>query len=201
MSLARESDHASRMAARKEARTRLMAGKTGEKGLILVHTGAGKGKSTAAFGMILRAIGHGLPVALVQFVKGAWNSGERMVLERFPDQVDVFVEGEGFTWETQNRARDEAAAAAGWQTAARVLATPRYRLVVLDELNIVLRNGTLPLEPVLEALARRPEGQHVVITGRDAPVDLLAAADLVTEMKLIRHPFKAGIRAQAGIEF
>lgn len=193
--------HAHKMAARKAARDKIMAGKTGEKGLVIVHTGPGKGKSTAAFGMVLRAVGHGLRVVVVQFVKGGWSSGERAVLERFAEQVTLHVEGEGFTWETQNRTRDIAAAKAGWARARAALCDPEIALVVLDELNIVLRYDTLALEPVLAALAARPPGQHVVITGRNAPAALLEAADLVTEMVAVKHPFRNGIKAQAGIEF
>lgn len=193
--------HAEKMAAKKAARDKILATKTIEKGLLIVHTGKGKGKSTAAFGMVMRAIGHGFKVAVVQFVKGKWQTGERRVLEAFPDQVDIFAMGEGFTWETQDRQRDLAAARAGWDKARAVLADPAYRLVLLDELNIVLRYDYLPLDEVLAALTARRSDQHVIVTGRNAREPLLDAADLVTEMTLVKHPFRSGVKAQAGIEF
>jgi cob(I)alamin adenosyltransferase len=191
---------------RKEVRDRMMEGKTLEKGLLMVHTGKGKGKSTAAFGLALRAIGHGMRVGVVQFVKGAWESGERTVLERFPDQVTIKAMGEGFTWETQDRARDIAAAEAAWAAAQGMIEAcrgpePAYDLLVFDELNIVLRYDYLPVGPVVEALAARPEGLHIVVTGRNAKPELIEAADLVTEMEAVKHPFTAGIKAQRGIEF
>jgi len=193
--------HTAKMVLRQAARQRIQAGKTVEKGLLMVHTGSGKGKSTAAFGMILRALGHGQRVVLVQFVKGQWASGERTVLEAFPEQVTLWAEGEGFTWNTQDRQRDIAAAEAGWARAAAALADPTVDLVVLDELNIVLRYDYLPLAPVLATIAARPPGQHVVVTGRNAKDALIEQADLVTEMTLIKHPYRAGVKAQAGIEF
>ncbi len=193
--------HREKMAKRKAARDKIMAGKTEERGLLIVHTGTGKGKSTAAFGMVLRALGHGFRVGIVQFTKGAWETGERTVLERFGDQVTIAALGEGFTWETQDRERDIAAARAAWARATALLDDPGYRLVVLDELNIVLRYDYLDLETVLDRLAARRPDLHVVVTGRNAKPDLIEAADLVTEMTLVKHPFKAGVKAQAGIEF
>ena len=188
-------------ARRKAAKTKILAGKTIEKGLLMVHTGTGKGKSTAAFGLVLRCLGHGFPVAIVQFVKGKWQTGERVALERFAELVSVRSMGEGFTWETQDRARDIAAARAAWQAAEAALADPRNRLVLLDELNIVLRYDYLPIAEVVAALARRRPDLHVVVTGRNAKPELIEAADLVTEMTLVKHPFRAGVKAQQGIEF
>ena len=166
-----------------------------------MHTGTGKGKSTAAFGLVLRCLGHGMRVGIVQFVKGAWATGERAVLARFPDLVTMRAMGEGFTWETQDRARDIAAAGSAWETAKAMLADPTYRLILLDELNIVLRYDYLPVEEVVAALKGKPRDLHVVITGRNAKPELIEIADLVTEMKLVKHPFRAGVKAQAGIEF
>ncbi len=193
--------HAEKMAKKKAARDKIVATKTIEKGLLIVHTGKGKGKSTAAFGMVMRALGHGFKVGIVQFVKGKWETGERRVLEAFADQVTVRTMGEGFTWETQDRQRDIAAARAAWEAAGALLADPSYRLVLLDELNIVLRYDYLPLEEVLEGLAVRHPDTHVIVTGRNAKEPLLEAADLVTEMSLVKHPFRSGVKAQAGIEF
>ena len=193
--------HAEKMRKRKAARERMLATKTIEKGLLIVHTGKGKGKSTAAFGLAARAIGNGMKVGIVQFVKGKWATGERAVLERFPDLVTVRVMGEGFTWDTQDRQRDIAAARKAWESAQEFLADPSYRLVVLDELNIVLRYDYLDLGDVLAGLAARDAGQHVVVTGRNARPALIEAADLVTEMTEIKHPFRAGVKAQVGIEF
>ncbi|MFZ5792464.1 MAG: cob(I)yrinic acid a,c-diamide adenosyltransferase [Pseudomonadota bacterium] len=188
-------------ARRKEARDKMMATKTAEKGLLIVHTGKGKGKSSAAFGMVLRCIGHGMPVGIVQFVKGKWETGERTVLERFPDLVTIKAMGEGFTWETQDRARDIRAAEAAWAEAKRLMEDPRLRLLLLDELNIVLRYEYLPVTEVVETLKRRRPDLHVVVTGRNAPDALIEAADLVTEMTMVKHPFRDGVKAQAGIEF
>lgn len=193
--------HAEKMRRKKEARARILATKTVEKGLLIVHTGKGKGKSTAAFGMVVRALGHGFRVGVVQFVKGAWDTGERHVLEKFPDLVTIHAMGEGFTWETQDRQRDIAAARAAWETAKEMLADPSLRMVLLDELNIVLRYGYLSVEEVIAALAARPAGMHVIVTGRNARDELIEAADLVTDMTMVKHPFRAGVRAQAGIEF
>jgi cob(I)alamin adenosyltransferase len=188
--------HAEKMARRKAARDRMLATKTQERGLLIVHTGTGKGKSTAAFGMVMRCLGHGLRV-----VKGSWETGERKALARFGDLVTCRAMGEGFTWETQDRARDIAAARAAFEAATAMMADPTYRLVLLDELNIVLRYDYLPLEEVLAALAARPAELHVVVTGRNAKPELIAAADLVTEMTMVKHPFRSGVRAQRGIEF
>ena len=193
--------HREKMERRQAARRRVLATKTEERGLLIVHTGSGKGKSTAAFGMVLRCIGHGMRVGVVQFVKGAWHTGERTVLARFPDLVTCRAMGEGFTWDTQDRARDIAAARAAWEMAQAMLADPSYRLVLLDELNIVLRYGYLPTEEVVAALKAKPRDLHVVVTGRNAPPELIEAADLVTEMTLVKHPFRTGVKAQKGIEF
>ena len=186
---------------RKESRDKMMAGKTIEKGLVVVHTGPGKGKSTAAFGMALRAVGHGMRVGVVQFIKGKWDTGERTVLEKFPDQVTIRAMGEGFTWDTQDRARDIASAEAAWAEAKRLIADDSYRMIVLDELNIALRYDYLDIEDVLATLAAKPADTHVIITGRNAKPELIEAADLVTEMTLVKHPFRAGVKAQMGIEF
>ncbi|HXQ52595.1 MAG TPA: cob(I)yrinic acid a,c-diamide adenosyltransferase [Stellaceae bacterium] len=193
--------HAERMAKRKAARDKMLAGKTVERGLLIVHTGAGKGKSTAAFGMVMRCLGHGMRVGVVQFVKGAWETGERKLLAGFGDLVTCRAMGEGFTWETQDRARDIAAARAAWAAAKAMIADPGYRLVLLDELNIVLRYDYLPLDEVIAALRAKPRDLHVVVTGRNAKPELIEIADLVTEMTLVKHPFRAGVKAQRGIEF
>ena len=194
-------EHKAKMQRIKAARDRMMAEKTDSRGLLLVHTGKGKGKSSAAWGMVMRCLGHGMRVGIVQFIKGAWSTGEAEFLKRFPDLVTIRTMGEGFTWETQDRARDVAAAERAWSEAQKMLADPDIRLIVLDELNVVLRYEYLPLEAVLAAVSARPAGQHVVITGRNAPQGLIDAADLVTEMTLVKHPFRAGIKAQPGIEF
>ncbi len=196
-----ETAHAEKMRRIKDARDRMMEGKVGEKGLLIVHTGKGKGKSSSAFGMVMRCLGHDMKVGIVQYVKGAWDTGEARFLKKFPDLCEIRTLGEGFTWETQDKARDIAAAERAWTESRRMLADPQYRMVVLDELNIALRYGYLPLEPVLEAIAARPPMQHCVVTGRNAPEALIEAADLVTEMTLVKHPFRAGIKAQAGVEF
>jgi cob(I)alamin adenosyltransferase len=193
--------HREKMERRQAARRKVLATKTEERGLLIVHTGAGKGKSTAAFGIVLRCLGHGMRVGVVQFVKGAWGTGERTVLARFPDLVTCRAMGEGFTWDTQDRARDIAAARAAWEVAKEMIADSSYRLVLLDELNIVLRYGYLPLDEVIAALKVKPRDLHIVVTGRNAPAELVEAADLVTEMTLVKHPFRAGVKAQAGIEF
>jgi cob(I)alamin adenosyltransferase len=193
--------HAEKMARRKAARDRMLATKTQERGLLIVHTGTGKGKSTAAFGMVMRCLGHGMRVGIVQFVKGSWETGERKALARFGDLVTCRAMGEGFTWETQDRARDISAARAAFEAAKAMIADPSHRLVLLDELNIVLRYDYLPLEEVLAVLAARPKGLHVVVTGRNASSELIEAADLVTEMTMVKHPFRSGVRAQRGIEF
>jgi cob(I)alamin adenosyltransferase len=193
--------HHEKMAKKKAARDKIMAGKTIERGLLIVHTGKGKGKSTAAFGMVFRHIGHGMRAGVIQFVKGAWGTGERTVLEKFPELVTIKAMGEGFTWETQDINRDIAHARSGWEEAKRMIADPSYKMVMLDELNIVLRYDYLPLAEVLEVLKNRPADKHIVITGRNAKEELIEIADLVTEMELIKHPFRSGVKAQAGIEF
>jgi cob(I)alamin adenosyltransferase len=191
---------------RKAARDKMLATKTIEKGLLIVHTGKGKGKSTAAFGLVARAVGNGMRVGIVQFVKGKWETGERHVLEKFPDQVTMRTMGEGFTWETQDRARDIAAAERAWAVAVEMIEAcrgpdPAYDMIVLDELNIVLRYENLPLDAVVATLANRPPDLHIVVTGRNAKPELIDAADLVTEMTMVKHPFRAGVKAQKGIEF
>ena len=197
-----EARHKAKMANRKAAQDAEVASKTiAEKGLLIVHTGPGKGKSTAAFGLVLRALGHDWPVGVVQFIKGAWDTGERRILERFGPSVRWHTMGEGFTWETQDRARDVAAAEAAWAQAEALMADPAIRLLVLDELNIALRYDYLPLEAVVAALAGRRRDLTVVVTGRNAKPALIEAADLVTEMTLVKHHFAAGVKAQAGIEF
>jgi cob(I)alamin adenosyltransferase len=191
-----------KMEKRKAAQDAEVAAKTiTQKGLLIVHTGKGKGKSTAAFGLLLRALGHGWPCGVVQFIKGAWDTGERRALARFPDQLTWHTMGEGFTWETQDRARDMAAAAAAWAKAQELIAAPEIKLLVLDELNIALRYDYLSLAEVVAALRSRRPGLHIVVTGRNAKPELLDAADLVTEMSLVKHHFAAGVKAQAGIEF
>jgi cob(I)alamin adenosyltransferase len=193
--------HKEKMAKKKASRDKLMAKKQGEKGLVIVHTGPGKGKSTAAFGMAVRCVGHGFKVGIVQFIKGAWDTAERKVMEGFGELVTFKAMGEGFTWETQDRARDVAAAERAWETAAAMLADPAYRMVILDEINVALRYDYLRWETVEAALKARPENQHVVLTGRNASPHLIEAADLVTEMTMVKHPFRDGIKAQPGVEF
>jgi cob(I)alamin adenosyltransferase len=193
--------HNEKMAKRKAARAKMLATKTEERGLLIVHTGTGKGKSTAAFGMVFRCIGHGMRVGIVQFVKGKWGTGERVVLEKFPEIVTCKAMGEGFTWDTQDRARDIAAARAAWEMAKAMIADPGYRLVLLDELNIVLRYDYLPLDEVISTLKGKPRDLHVIVTGRNAKPELIDIADLVTEMTLVKHPFRGGVKAQQGIEF
>lgn len=193
--------HREKMAKKKASRDKLMARKTGSRGVMIVHTGAGKGKSTAAFGMAIRCVGHGMKVGIVQFIKGAWDTAERRVMEGFGDLVTFRAMGEGFTWETQDRARDMAAAARAWELAAAMLADPDYKMVILDEINVALRYEYLDLETVLTAIRARPEGQHAVLTGRNALAPVIEAADLVTEMTMVKHPFRDGIKAQAGVEF
>ena len=188
-------------AKRKAARARMMATKTIEKGLLIVHTGKGKGKSTAAFGMVFRCVGHGMKSGVIQFVKGAWSTGERTVLEKFPELVAIKAMGEGFTWETQDRERDIAHSRAAWEEAKKMIADPGYKMVLLDELNIVLRYDYLPLDEVLDVLRNKPADKHVVVTGRNAKEELIEIADLVTEMEQVKHPFRSGVKAQAGIEF
>ena len=195
--------HRAKMQKIKAARDRMMEGKTGDKGLIIVHTGPGKGKSSSGFGMILRCIAHGMPCAVVQFIKGAWDTGERRLLtEHFGHLCRFHAMGEGFTWETQDRERDIAAARAGWEVAQGLIRDPAIRMVLLDEINIALRYGYLDAAEVVAFLgAEKPASTHVVLTGRNAPAELIEAADLVTEMTLVKHPFRAGIKAQPGVEF
>jgi cob(I)alamin adenosyltransferase len=193
--------HAEKMSKKKAARNKIMATKTKTGGLLVVHTGKGKGKSTAAFGMVCRGIGHGMRVGIVQFVKGKWESGEKKVLEAFTDQVTIHTMGEGFTWDTQDLDRDIAAAQAAWKQAKMMMADPSYSMVLMDELNIVLRYDYLPINEVVETLKSKREELHVIVTGRNAKESLIDAADLVTEMTMIKHPFRSGFKAQAGIEF
>jgi cob(I)alamin adenosyltransferase len=193
--------HRAKMEKRKTVQDAEVAGKTIEKGLLIVHTGPGKGKSTAAFGLALRMLGRGHRVGVVQFVKGAWHTAERDALKAFGDQVAWYTMGEGFTWETQDLARDVAAAERAWAKSAELMADPSFALVILDELNIALRYEYLDLATVVAALTARRDGLHVVVTGRNAKPELIAAADLVTEMTLVKHHFAAGVKAQAGIEF
>jgi len=196
-----EEQHAEKMRRKQAAHDRIVAAKTIEKGLLIVHTGKGKGKTTAALGMVVRAIGHGRKVGVVQFVKGAMATGEKAVFDAFPDHVEFKPMGEGFTWDTQDRARDIATARTAWDEVARMIADPGYDMVLADELNIVLRYDYLPVDEVLAVLTARPAMKHVVVTGRNAPEALIEAADLVTEMALVKHPFRAGVKAQPGIEF
>jgi cob(I)alamin adenosyltransferase len=193
--------HRAKMAKRKAMQDAEVAEKTIEKGLLLVHTGAGKGKSTAAFGLALRMLGRGHRVGVVQFIKGAWHTAERDALAAFGDQVSWHTMGEGFTWETQDRARDVAAAERAWGKSLELIADPSFGLIILDELNIALRYEYLDLAAVVAALSARRAGLHVVVTGRNAKPELIAAADLVTEMTLVKHHFAAGVKAQPGIEF
>jgi cob(I)alamin adenosyltransferase len=193
--------HNEKAARRKAVRERILTTKTEERGLLIVHTGTGKGKSTAAFGLVLRCLGHGMRVGIVQFVKGVWSTGERIALERFGELVTCRAMGEGFTWDTQDRARDIAAAGRAWDAARAMLADPSYKLLLFDELNIVLRYDYLPIDEVVAALRAKPRDLHVVVTGRNAKPELIEAADLVTEMTLVKHPFRAGVKAQQGIEF
>ena len=193
--------HAEKMKKKKAARDKILATKTEERGLLIVHTGKGKGKTTAAMGMAVRCIGHGMKVGIVQFVKGVWDTGERRVLAQFPELCVMRAMGEGFTWDTQDLNRDRAAARRAFETAREMIADSSFRMVILDELNIVLRYGYLPLDEVVAALKDRPRDLHVVVTGRNAKEELLEAADLVTEMTLIKHPFRSGVKAQTGVEF
>jgi cob(I)alamin adenosyltransferase len=193
--------HRAKMTKRKAVQDAEVAGKMLEKGLLIVHTGAGKGKSTAAFGLALRMLGRGRRVGVVQFIKGAWHSAERDGLARFGEQVSWHTMGEGFTWETQDLKRDIAAAERAWAKSLELMADPSFGLVILDELNIALRYDYLDVAKVVAALQHRRPGLHVVVTGRNAKPDLIAAADLVTEMSLVKHHFAAGVKAQPGIEF
>src|SRR5262245_32489417 len=193
--------HRAKMAKRKAVQDAEVAGKTIEKGLLIVNTGSGKGKTTAAFGLALRMLGHGRRVGVVQFVKGAWHTGEKDALAAFGNRIEWHSMGEGFTWETQDKARDIAAAERAWEKAQELMADPTIGLVILDELNIALRYDYLGVTRVVSTLLARREDLHVVVTGRNAKPDLIAAADLVTEMTLVKHHFAAGVKAQKGIEF
>jgi cob(I)alamin adenosyltransferase len=195
--------HSVKMAKKKAARDKIMATKTEERGLLIVHTGKGKGKSTAAFGMVFRAIAHGMPCAVVQFIKGGMDTGERrLITEHFGELCQFYTMGEGFTWETQDRDRDVMHARAAWEKAKELIRDPAIRLVLLDEMNIALRYDYIPVAEVLAFMREeKPEGTHVVITGRNAPEELVELADLATEMTLLKHPFRSGVKAQPGIEF
>lgn len=191
---------------RKQARDKMLAEKTIEKGLTIVHTGKGKGKSTAAFGLVFRALGNCMRVGVVQFVKGKWETGERYALEAFGDQVEIHRMGEGFSWETQDRGRDIAAARRAWDKAKQMIEAcreepPPFDMLLLDELNIPLRYDNLPIAEVVEVLSNKPHDLHVIVTGRNAKDELIEAADLVTDMTMVKHPFRAGVKAQKGIEF
>ncbi len=193
--------HADKMAKKKAARDKIVATKTIEKGLLIVHTGKGKGKSTAAMGLAVRAIGNGMKVGIVQFVKGVWETGERVVLDKFPELCVIKAMGEGFSWETQDRQRDIQAAENAWQMAKDMMDDESFDLIILDELNIPLRYDNLDIDAVVKTLRDKRERLHVVVTGRNAKEPLLEAADLVTEMTMVKHPFRAGVKAQKGIEF
>ncbi len=198
-----EARHAMKMAKKKTAREKIMATKTDQKGLIIVNTGKGKGKSTAGFGMIFRHIAHGMPCAVVQFIKGAWETGERDLIEKhFGDVCQFYTLGEGFTWETQDRSRDIAMAHKAWEKAKELIRDERNSMVLLDEINIALRYDYIDVAEVVRFLKEeKPHMTHVVLTGRNAKEELIEAADLVTEMELIKHPFRSGIKAQVGVEY
>ena len=195
--------HAMKMAKKKAARDKIMATKTGEKGLIIVHTGKGKGKSSAGFGMIFRAIAHNMPCAVVQFIKGGMECGERNLIEaHFSDICAFHTMGEGFTWETQDKARDTEMAQAAWEKSRELIRDPANKMVLLDEINIALRYGYVDIAEVVAFLQNeKPAMTHVILTGRNAAPELIEAADLVTEMELVKHPFRSGVKAQAGVEF
>ena len=193
--------HAQKMAKKKAARDKIVSSKTIEKGLLILHTGKGKGKSTAAMGLAIRAIGNGMRVGIVQFVKGVWETGERKVLDKFPDQCVIKAMGEGFSWETQDRQRDIDAAENAWAMAKDMMEDEGFDMVILDELNIPLRYDNLNIDDVVQVLSARREMLHVVVTGRNAKEPLLELADLVTEMTMVKHPFRSGVKAQKGIEF
>ena len=197
-----DAEHKAKMKKIQAAQAKKVAAKTVEKGLVIVHTGPGKGKTSAALGMAVRAIGHGMKVGVIQFVKGAMTTGEKAVFDRFPDLIEFKPMGEGFTWDTQDRTRDIAVAREAWDEVKRMIADPDYAMVIADELNIVLRYDYLPVDEVLEALGAKPHMTHVIITGRNAPEALIDAADLVTEMAQVKHPFREqNVKAQPGIEF
>ena len=197
-----EDQYRRKMERRKEVQEKRLADRTQEKGLIIVHTGNGKGKTTAALGMVLRSLGHGYRVAIVQFIKGGWEPAEKKVFSFWEDQLEFHAMGEGFTWETQDRERDIQKAQAAWETALSFVINPKFKLVLLDEVNIALKLGYLQVEDILAGLAQKPEDSHVILTGRGAPAELIDRADLVTEMTLVKHPFREqGVKAQAGIEY
>lgn len=197
-----EEQYRRKMQRRQEVQQQRIAERNVEKGLVIIHTGNGKGKTTAALGMVLRSLGHGYRVAIVQFIKGAWEPAEKAVLERFGDQLTFHAMGEGFTWDTQDRDRDTQTAQTAWETALSYIRNPEYKTILLDEVNIALKHGFLSVEQVLAGLAEKPEMTHVILTGRGAPQALIDQADLVTEMTLVKHPFREqGIKAQPGIEF
>ena len=197
-----DAEHTAKMKKIQAAQNKKVAAKTVEKGLVIVHTGPGKGKTSAALGMAVRAIGHGMKVGVVQFVKGAMATGEKAVFDRFPDLIEFKPMGEGFTWDTQDRGRDIAVARTAWDEVKRMIADPSYAMVIADELNIVLRYDYLPVGEVLEAIEGKPHMTHLIITGRNAPQELIDAADLVTEMTQVKHPFREqNVKAQRGIEF
>lgn len=194
--------HRQKMQRRKEIQDRRVAERSLEKGLIIVHTGNGKGKTTAALGMVLRSLGHGYKVAIVQFIKGAWEPAEKAAFSKWPDQLQFHALGEGFTWETQDRDRDIQKAQDAWELSRSLIADPDIKLVLLDEVNIAIKLGYLPVETVIAGLEEKPEDSHVILTGRGAPQSLIERADLVTEMTLVKHPFREqGVKAQPGIEF
>jgi len=193
--------HKSKMEKKKAARDKIMAAKTETRGLVIVHTGKGKGKSTAAWGMALRMLGYGKRVGIVQFVKGKWDTGERTVFEKFADQCEIEAHGEGFSWESQDLERDKAAGMRAWDAASKMMADESISLVIMDEINIALRYGQLDADMVVDALTSKREDLHVVLTGRNALDEVIDVADLVTEMTLVKHPFRSGIKAQQGIEF
>ncbi len=195
-------EYRQKMQRRKEIQEKRLAEASNQKGLIIVNTGNGKGKTTAALGIVMRALGHGFRVAIIQFIKGAWEPAEKAVLSHWEKQLKFYAMGEGFTWETQDRERDILKTQEAWEKGVSLINNPDYKLVLLDEINIALKLGYLDTETVLKALREKPENTHVILTGRGAPTELIEVADLVTEMKLVKHPFKEqGIKAQAGIEF
>ncbi|TVQ08133.1 MAG: cob(I)yrinic acid a,c-diamide adenosyltransferase [Leptolyngbya sp. DLM2.Bin27] len=197
-----EEQYRRKMQRRQEVQQQRIADRNVEKGLVIINTGNGKGKTTAALGMVLRCIGHGYKVAIVQFIKGAWEPAEKAVMERFGDQLSFHAMGEGFTWDTQDRDRDTQTAQAAWETALSYIRNPEYKTILLDEVNIALKHGFLTVEQVLAGLAEKPEMTHVILTGRGAPPALIEQADLVTEMTLVKHPFREqGVKAQPGIEY
>jgi len=197
-----DAEHTAKMKKIQAAQNKKVAAKTVEKGLVIVHTGPGKGKTSAALGIAIRAIGHDMKVGVVQFVKGAMATGEKAVFDRFPDLIEFKPMGEGFTWDTQDRTRDIAVAREAWDEVKRMIADPSYAMVIADELNIVLRYDYLPVDEVLEAIEGKPHMTHLIITGRNAPQELIDAADLVTEMAQVKHPFREqNVKAQRGIEF